>query len=93
MSRLHAHRTDSYPHASQTGASKHYAFIEFAYASVAQIVQETMDNYLLSGHILVCKVVPDDEIHPKLWIGANRTFRPVPKGRRDAVKRAAVRPE
>jgi nucleolar protein 15 len=49
-----------------------------------------MDNYLLSGHILVCKIVPDDEIHPKLWLGANRTFRPVPKGRRDSVKRAAV---
>lgn len=50
-----------------------------------------MDNYLLSGHILVCKIVPDDEIHPKLWIGANRVFRPVPKGRADRVKRAAVR--
>lgn len=74
----------------QTGASKHYAFIEFAYASVAQIVHETMDNYLLSGHILVCKVVPDDQIHPKMWIGANRKFRPVPKGRADAVKRSAV---
>ncbi|ORY82327.1 hypothetical protein BCR35DRAFT_265487 [Leucosporidium creatinivorum] len=72
-----------------TGASKHYAFIEFAYASVAQIVSETMDNYLLSGHILVCKVVPDDEIHPKMWIGANRKFRPVPKGRVEAVKRNA----
>ncbi|KAL8287100.1 hypothetical protein RQP46_004106 [Phenoliferia psychrophenolica] len=72
-----------------TGASKHYAFIEFAYASVAAIVQETMDNYLLSGHILVCKVVPDDEMHPKLWIGANRKFRPVPKARADRVRREA----
>jgi nucleolar protein 15 len=78
------------PFLTQSGASKHYAFIEFAYASVAKIVQETMDNYLLAGHILVCKVVPDDEIHPKLWIGANRKFRPVPKGRRDRVKRNAV---
>lgn len=49
-----------------------------------------MDNYLLSGHILVCKIVPDDEIHPKLWIGANRKFRPVPKGRRDRIRREAV---
>lgn len=75
----------------QTGASKHYAFLEFAYASVAQIVQETMDNYLLAGHILVCKIVPEAEVHPKMWIGANRVFRVVPKGRRDAVARAAVR--
>ncbi len=50
-----------------------------------------MDNYLLSGHILVCKSVPDDELHPKLRLGPNRTFRPVPTGRRDSVKRAAVR--
>ncbi|GAA5852427.1 hypothetical protein JCM9279_001198 [Rhodotorula babjevae] len=73
----------------QTGASKHYAFIEFKYASVAQIVHETMDNYLLAGHILVCKVVPDDEVHPKLWVGANRKFRVVPKARKDAARRAA----
>ncbi|BGP01221.1 Ribosome biogenesis protein 15 [Rhodotorula toruloides] len=71
----------------QTGASKHYAFIEFKYASVAQIVQETMDNYLLAGHILVCKVIPDDQIHPKMWIGANRKFRVVPKARREAARR------
>ena len=74
----------------QTGASKHYAFIEFKYASVAQIVQETMDNYLLLGHILVCKVVPDDQIHPKLWVGANRKFRVVPKSRKDAARRNKV---
>ncbi|CEQ41853.1 SPOSA6832_03604 [Sporobolomyces salmonicolor] len=77
----------------QTGASKHYAFIEFQYASVAQIVQETMDNYLLSGHILVCKVIPDDQIHPKLWVGANRKFRVVPKGRQQNAKRNAPKTE
>ncbi|KAK4050087.1 nucleolar protein [Microbotryomycetes sp. JL201] len=73
----------------KTGRSKHYAFIEFAYESVAKIVQETMDNYLLAGHILVCKVVPNDQIHPKMWIGANRKYRPVPKARQDRVKRIA----
>ncbi|GAA5914436.1 uncharacterized protein JCM6883_004796 [Sporobolomyces salmoneus] len=77
----------------QTGASKHYAFIEFQYASVAAIVQETMDNYLLSGHILVCKIIPDDQIHPKLWVGANRKFRVVPKGRKQNAKRDAPKTE
>ncbi|GAA5828707.1 hypothetical protein JCM3766R1_003796 [Sporobolomyces carnicolor] len=77
----------------QTGASKHYAFIEFQYASVAAIVQETMDNYLLSGHILVCKIIPDDQIHPKLWVGANRKFRVVPKGRQQNAKRNAPKTE
>ncbi|GAA6063780.1 hypothetical protein JCM10212_005569 [Sporobolomyces blumeae] len=76
-----------------TGASKHYAFIEFQYASVAAIVQETMDNYLLAGHILVCKIIPDDQIHPKLWVGANRKFRVIPKGRRQNAKRNAPKTE
>ncbi|KAJ7287650.1 hypothetical protein C8J57DRAFT_1431163 [Mycena rebaudengoi] len=42
----------------RTGASKHYAFLEFDSSSVAQIVTETMDNYLLMGHILRCKLIP-----------------------------------
>lgn len=62
----------------QTGRSKHYGFIEFVSAPVAQIVAETMDNYLLMGHILTCKVIPKDEVHPELWVGANRKWRVVP---------------
>ncbi|KLO17412.1 hypothetical protein SCHPADRAFT_846618 [Schizopora paradoxa] len=65
----------------RTGRSKHYAFIEFESAAVAQIVAETMDNYLMLGHILRCKVLPKEEIHPQLWIGANRKFRRVPTAR------------
>ncbi|TFY64137.1 hypothetical protein EVJ58_g2816 [Rhodofomes roseus] len=64
-----------------TGRSKHYAFIEFDSSSVAQIVAETMDNYLLMGHILTCKIIPKDEVHPELWIGANRKWRVVPRSR------------
>jgi len=48
---------------------------------VAQIVAETMDNYLLMCHILTCKVIPTDEVHPELWVGANRQWRVVPKYR------------
>lgn len=62
----------------KTGRSKHYGFVEFASAPVAQIVAETMDNYLLMGHILTCKVIPKDEVHPELWVGANRKWRVVP---------------
>ncbi len=40
-----------------------------------------MDNYLLMGHILTCKVIPKDEVHPELWVGANRKWRVVPHGR------------
>ncbi|KAG5646126.1 hypothetical protein DXG03_004365 [Asterophora parasitica] len=65
----------------KTGRSKHYGFVEFDSSSVAQIVAETMDNYLLMGHILRCKVIPKDEVHPELWVGANRKWRAVPHDR------------
>lgn len=69
-----------------TGASKHYAFIEFASAEVASIVAGTMNSYLLFGHILRCKVVPPEQVHEKLWIGANRRFKKVPWNRIEGRK-------
>ena len=66
---------------NQTGKSKHYGFIEFDSSSVAQIVADTMDNYLIMGHILRCKLIPKDQVHPELWVGANRKWRAVPRGR------------
>ncbi|KJA22949.1 hypothetical protein HYPSUDRAFT_138391 [Hypholoma sublateritium FD-334 SS-4] len=65
----------------KTGKSKHYGFIEFDSSAVAQIVAETMDNYLLMGHIMRCKLIPKDEVHPELWVGANRKWRSVPADR------------
>lgn len=62
----------------RTGASKHFAFVEFAEKSTAEIVAKTMDNYLLFGHILRCKVVPPERVHKDLWKGANRRFKKVP---------------
>ena len=35
----------------KTGASKHYAFVEFESTEVADIVAKTMDKYLMFGHI------------------------------------------
>jgi nucleolar protein 15 len=48
---------------------------------VARIVAETMDNYLIMGHILRCKLIPKEEVHPELWVGANRKWRTVPRQR------------
>lgn len=62
----------------KTGASKHYAFIEFAYPEVAEIVAKTMDQYLLKNCLLQCKLVPPERIHPDIWKGANKRFRPLP---------------
>ncbi|KAI4249528.1 MAG: hypothetical protein L6R42_008948, partial [Xanthoria sp. 1 TBL-2021] len=61
-----------------TGNSKHYAFIEFSSSAVAKIVADTMDNYLMFGHILKCKVVPPGDVHENLWKGANKRFKKVP---------------
>ncbi|KAF8515405.1 hypothetical protein BU17DRAFT_51802 [Hysterangium stoloniferum] len=65
----------------KTGHSKHYGFVEFASSEVARIVSETMHNYLLLGHILQCRVIPKDEVHPELWVGANKKWRVVPRDR------------
>lgn len=62
----------------KSGASRHYAFIEFTSAGVAKIVADTMDNYLMFGHILKCKVVAKEQVHEQLWKGANKRFKAVP---------------
>lgn len=64
-----------------TGRSKHYAFVEFASTTVAKIVAETMDNYLMYSHILKCKYVPQEQLHPEVWKGANRRFKQTPWNR------------
>jgi nucleolar protein 15 len=80
-----------YRNCIKTGRSKHYGFIEFVSAPVAQIVAETMDNYLLMGHIMTCKVIPKDDVHPELWVGANRNWRVVPTYRLAQAQHNKVR--
>lgn len=62
----------------KTGASKHYAFIKFESASVADIVAKTMDNYLLFNHILKVKLIPDEQVPADLFKGANKRFKKIP---------------
>lgn len=62
----------------KTGASRHYAFIQFESLTVADIVARTMDNYLLFGHILKVKTVSDEQLSPDIWKGANKRFKKVP---------------
>ncbi|RMD39839.1 hypothetical protein DV735_g5287, partial [Chaetothyriales sp. CBS 134920] len=70
----------------RTGASKHFAFIEFASEEVAKIVAETMDNYLMFGHILKCKYAPVENLHPDVWKGAGKKFRKIPHGKLERQK-------
>ncbi|KAL1892287.1 nucleolar protein [Ceratocystis pirilliformis] len=69
----------------RTGASKHFAFIEFREESTASIVAKTMDNYLLFGHILKCKVVPTEKLHADVWKGANKRFKKIPYNKMEAL--------
>jgi nucleolar protein 15 len=50
-----------------------------------------MDNYLLLGHILQCKIIPNTQVHPELWVGANKKWRFVPRDRIARVKQNKVR--
>lgn len=62
----------------ETGNSKHYGFVEFQDSQVAKIVASTMNNYLLSGSLIQCHVIPPNRIHPALFKGANRHFKVIP---------------
>lgn len=75
----------------KTGNSKHYAFIEFSSREVAEIVVDTMNNYLLDGHLLQMAMIPEDEVNPNLWIGAERKFHRVPTDRIERVRRSRAR--
>lgn len=66
----------------KTGASKHYAFVEFASTEVADIVARTMNNYLLFGHILKCKLIPEDQVHVNLFKGAGQRFKVDPRNKK-----------
>ena len=74
----------------RTGASKHFAFVEFASNEVAKIVAEANNNYIMFGHRLKCSVVADpSKLHEDLWKGANKKFRRIPHEKIEREKLAA----
>lgn len=75
----------------KTGRSRHYGFMEFASPEVAEIVVDTMNNYLLDGHLLQLSMIPTEEVHPSLWVGANRKYRRVPADRVERARRSRSR--
>jgi nucleolar protein 15 len=78
----------------KTGASKHYAFVEFASAEVADIVARTMNNYLMFGHILRVALIPKEQVNANLFKGANARFKVDPRNKKAglAMSRGAERP-
>lgn len=56
----------------KNGKSKGYAFVEFEEESVAKIVAETMQGYLLFDKTLVCHMLSKEKQHPMLFKGCKR---------------------
>ncbi|CCE61967.1 hypothetical protein TPHA_0B02950 [Tetrapisispora phaffii CBS 4417] len=50
----------------KTGNSRHYGFIEFVNKDDAKIAQESMNNYLVLGHLLKVVLMPKDTKIEKL---------------------------
>ncbi|QDS76467.1 hypothetical protein FKW77_004910 [Venturia effusa] len=65
----------------KTGASKHYAFVEFASKEVAEIVARTMDKYLMFGHIMQLRLMSQEQVHKDLWKGAGKRFKVIPRAK------------
>lgn len=61
----------------KTGKSKHFGFIEFASPEVAKVVAECMHNYLMYEHLLQVSLVPPERVHPKIWKGVSRWYKPL----------------
>ncbi|XP_016577894.2 MKI67 FHA domain-interacting nucleolar phosphoprotein-like [Capsicum annuum] len=61
----------------KTGKSKHFGFIEFESPEVAKVVADTMHNYLLLEHLLQVQLISPEHVHPRLWKGVNRWYKPL----------------
>lgn len=55
----------------KTAVSKGYGWIEFESESVAKIVAETMNKYLMFDKNLQVAFVPQEKVNPHLWRGCN----------------------
>ncbi|KAM0715594.1 hypothetical protein Q7P37_009092 [Cladosporium fusiforme] len=69
----------------KTGKSKHFAFVEFASSAVATIVAKTMDKYLLFGHIMQARRVPDEQVTEDFWKGEGKK-RVAPRNKLEGVR-------
>ncbi|SCU80429.1 LAMI_0B02344g1_1 [Lachancea mirantina] len=74
----------------KTGNSRHYGFIQFVNKDDALVAQETMNNYLLMGHLLQVTALPKGKKIEKLFKYRGRAFSeaPVKKTTSDLKKRA-----
>jgi len=60
----------------KSGRSKSYCFMEYEDPIVARIVADTMNGYIMFGRSLKCEVIPNEKVHPKMFVGSNRKYFP-----------------
>lgn len=70
----------------KTTNSRGFGFIEFEHKEVAQIVADTMHNYLLYGRLLQCHIVAADKVHPDTFKNCDRRMKRVPRAKIAALK-------
>merc|ERR1712083_1099068 len=58
----------------KTGGSKGYAFVEFSSPEVAQVVADTMNNYLMFHKLLKCEFLPEERVHVDTFKSSGRGF-------------------
>ncbi|CCD25590.1 rRNA-binding ribosome biosynthesis protein NOP15 NDAI_0F02720 [Naumovozyma dairenensis CBS 421] len=58
----------------KTGNSRHYGFIEFTSKDDAKVAEDTMNNYLLMGHLLQVRLLPKGTKIEKLYQYKKRAF-------------------
>ncbi|GAV52421.1 hypothetical protein ZYGR_0AG04120 [Zygosaccharomyces rouxii] len=74
----------------KTGNTRHYGFVEFVNKDDAKIAQETMNNYLLMGHLIQVRLLPKDSKIEKLYKYRHRSFQltPVKRSTEELKERA-----
>uniref|UniRef100_A0A6U9Q094 RRM domain-containing protein n=1 Tax=Picocystis salinarum TaxID=88271 RepID=A0A6U9Q094_9CHLO len=72
----------------KTGKSKHYAFVEFGNAEVAEIAAQAMNGYMMFTQRLDTHIMKDEDLHPELFKGANQKFKVLPRQRLEREKLA-----
>ena len=72
----------------KTGKSKHYAFVEFGNAEVAEIAARAMNGYMMFTQRLDTHIMKEEDLHPELFKGANQKFKVLPRQRLEREKLA-----
>eukprot|EP00088_Acartia_fossae_P010286 TRINITY_DN15113_c0_g1_i1.p1 TRINITY_DN15113_c0_g1~~TRINITY_DN15113_c0_g1_i1.p1 ORF type:complete len:412 (-),score=138.47 TRINITY_DN15113_c0_g1_i1:55-1266(-) len=53
----------------KTGKSRGFAYVQFKFLTVAQIVAETMNNYLMFDKIMKVRVIPEERVSHRIFAG------------------------